>query len=67
MNWRLLVKECFTRTGLLEDCFFPLKRFGQFFALNCWFFLVFENKPAVHSGGLPGGGTLAVAIGVSDR
>ena len=58
VDWRLLIYAHFPNIGILLVIFATLfKFFGGFFA----------NPPTVQSGGVCGGGSMAAAIGASDR
>ena len=66
VDWRLRVKEHITHFGKPLYIFFYFSiiflRFKFFSRIG-----VFANKPFVDSGELAGGGSVAVAVGVSDR
>ena len=67
MDWRLLVKERIVNIGIPLDIS-GFCCFNDFLYLE--YFLGFgflPNQPTVHMGELAGGGSAAVAVGVSDR
>ena len=66
MDWRLLVEDRIANIGIHLNFFFAVLMI--FCLLNLFKgFGVFANQPTVPSGGVAGGESVAVAIGVSDR
>ena len=69
MDWILLVEECITNDGKLENYFFFWK--VSIYFCNLTFILVFwglcEPAYSAYSGSEEGGGSVSVAAGVNDR